>query len=167
MPAVTSIRQHEEDVLLCCEISHKVLRTDTVLEQMKKIIDRFGRDHQRACEKELLGEVVMTRYNNKTYRIDDIVWDQNPTSTFEWRGVTNTFKDYYEEKYNRALRDMKQPLLAAMPTIKERRQGVSGPVLLVPELCNMTGTICRNLFFNPTISVFAQAFRTKCGPTSI
>ena len=142
--AVTSIRQHEEDVLLCCEISHKVLRTDTVLEQMKKIIDRFGRDHRRACEKQILGEVVMTRYNNKTYRIDDIIWDKNPTSTFEYRGKTMTFKDYYEEKYNRALRDMKQPLLAAMPTIKERRQGVSGPVLLVPELCNMTGTLCRN-----------------------
>ena len=37
---VTSIRQHEEQILLCCEISCKVLRTDTVLEQIEEIYKR-------------------------------------------------------------------------------------------------------------------------------
>ena len=32
---VTSIRQHELGILLCCETSNKILRTDTVLDQMK------------------------------------------------------------------------------------------------------------------------------------
>ena len=34
-------------------------------------------------EKALIGAIVMTRYNNKTYRIDTIDWDMHPTSTFE------------------------------------------------------------------------------------
>merc|ERR1711942_47269 len=34
---VTSIRQHEEQILLCCEISCIFLRTDTVLEQIEEI----------------------------------------------------------------------------------------------------------------------------------
>ena len=32
---VTSIRQHEQDLLLCCELSTKILRTDTALDQLK------------------------------------------------------------------------------------------------------------------------------------
>ena len=34
---VTSIRQHEEKILLCCEISHKILHTDTVLQQIGEV----------------------------------------------------------------------------------------------------------------------------------
>ena len=36
----TSIRQHEDSMLLCCEIRHKVLRTDTVYEQIQAIQKR-------------------------------------------------------------------------------------------------------------------------------
>ncbi len=32
---VTSIRQHERELLMCCEISTKILRTDTVLDQVR------------------------------------------------------------------------------------------------------------------------------------
>jgi len=32
-----------------------------------------------------LNQVVLTRYNNKTYRIDDIAWNTNPMSVFQWR----------------------------------------------------------------------------------
>lgn len=36
------------------------------------------------------------RYNNKTYRIDDIAWDHTPSNTFK-RGDTDiSFKDYYK-----------------------------------------------------------------------
>ena len=33
---VTTIKQHEEKILLCCELGNKVLRTDTVLDQLKR-----------------------------------------------------------------------------------------------------------------------------------
>lgn len=36
------------------------------------------------------------RYNNKTYRIDDIAWDHTPNNTFK-RGDTDiSFKNYYK-----------------------------------------------------------------------
>ena len=36
-------------------------------------------------------------YNNKTYRIDDIDWAQNPRSTFKgFDGSETTFVDYYK-----------------------------------------------------------------------
>ena len=61
---VTSIRQHEEQILLCCEISCKVLRTDTVLEQIEEIYKRTtgGPSFKPSVEKALLGAIVITRY---------------------------------------------------------------------------------------------------------
>ena len=138
----TSIRQHEEDILLCCEITHKALRTDTVLDQLGQF--RRSPNFHQAAEKALLGQVVLTRYNNKTYRIEDIDWNRNVSDTFEvtWKkGETKTesYVQFYERKYDKKLRDVNQPLLVAKPTVRDKRGGVSGPVLLVPELCFMTG----------------------------
>ena len=119
---VTSIRQHENSMMLCCEISHKVLRMDTVLEQIAVITSRNKTNYRAAVEKELLGQVVMTRYNNATYRIDDIAWDQHPTDTFEGRkGNKMTFIEYYQNKYQKTIKDGKQPLLVSKPTLKNLR----------------------------------------------
>lgn len=37
------------------------------------------------------------RYNNKTYRVDDIDWDGRPSHTFEKRGEKITYKDYFKQ----------------------------------------------------------------------
>jgi hypothetical protein len=38
------------------------------------------------------------RYNNKTYRVDDIDWDQNPKSTFKKAdGSEVSFLEYYRK----------------------------------------------------------------------
>merc|ERR1719403_292345 len=47
----------------------------------------------------------MTRYNNETYKIDDIAWNENPMSTFNGRHGEITYVDYYQNKYNRAIRN--------------------------------------------------------------
>ena len=37
------------------------------------------------------------RYNNRTYRIDDIAWDKNPQSTFlDHTGQSVSFIEYYK-----------------------------------------------------------------------
>jgi len=135
---ITSIRQHEDKMLLCCELSSKVLRTDTVYEQIKDIMNRTS--NHSAVEKALLGAIVITRYNNKTYRIDEIAWDKKPTDAFEnSRGVKESYMEYYARKYNKQIRDPNQPLIISMPKMSEQRAGQTGPLYLVPELCNMTG----------------------------
>merc|ERR1719411_2388850 len=139
---VTSIRQHEEKILMCCEISHKILRTDTVLDQIGEIHQktRGGPSFHAEVEKALLGAIIITRYNNKTYRVDEIAWDKKPSDEFEGRNDEKmTYMKYYETRYNRKITDVKQPLLISMPKLREERSGVSGPIFLIPELCNMTG----------------------------
>ena len=47
--------------------------------------------------RQLVGTVVVTRYNNRTYRIDDIAWDKNPKSTFmDHTGKNISFVEYYQ-----------------------------------------------------------------------
>jgi len=136
---VTSIRQHENKILLCCEVSCKVLRTDTVYEQIQEISKRGG-NYQKMVEKCLLGAIIITRYNNKTYRIDEIAWDKTPREEFEGKnGEKMTLEKYYTQKYNKSLKDPKQPLIISMPKLSEQRTGATGPIYLIPELCNMTG----------------------------
>ena len=54
----------------------------------------------------------MFRYNNKSYRIDDIDFNQTPNDTFvDHYGREKAYKDYYREHYNLEIKDLKQPLL--------------------------------------------------------
>lgn len=59
----------------------------------------------------LIGLSILTRYNNKMYRIDDILFDKNPMSTFDLRGEPVTFVEYYKKQYDIEIKDKGQPLL--------------------------------------------------------
>lgn len=141
--------------LLCSELCHKLINMQTVWDLM----ERMYRDHGPDAYKEkvtnyLVGLTVMTSYNNKTYRIDDINWNVDPTTTFDKRGGNKiSFLDYYFEHYKISIREPKQPLLVSK--IKMRKKPAGAPaaaaaatsepetmdVLLVPELCVLTGTV--------------------------
>lgn len=71
---ITSIRQHEYNVLLCADVVNKVIRTDSALEQIS-----IARRKNINPKSGLIGSIVMTRYNKKTYRVDDIDFSRNPT----------------------------------------------------------------------------------------
>ncbi|KAL7044980.1 hypothetical protein ACKWTF_002125 [Chironomus riparius] len=135
----TSIRQHERDILVCCEISHKVMRFDTVYSILQsKEHDRVP-EIRTAFSKEIIGTVVLTRYNNRTYRIDDVRFDLNPKSTFKAGDKEISFIEYYKTRYNLIINDPKQPLLVSNPKARDIRDGRNEPVLLIPELCFTTG----------------------------
>ena len=44
----------------------------------------------------LLGAVVVTKYNNKTYKIDDIAWNLNPLCKFPFKGNEISYMEYYQ-----------------------------------------------------------------------
>jgi len=138
---VTSIRQHENEVLLMCEVSTKVMRTDTVLDQLQACYRKDRNNFQNLAAKTLMGTIVITKYNNKTYRVDDISWEKNISDKFPWRdGTEISLIEYYEKKYQIKVTDKQQPLLVSRPTEREQRQGGStGDCWLIPELCHMTG----------------------------
>ncbi|XP_078682113.1 piwi-like protein 1 isoform X3 [Branchiostoma floridae x Branchiostoma belcheri] len=139
---VTSILQYEANVMLMADVSHKILRTDTVLDFLYDLYNKTQHSFHENATKKLVGEIVLTRYNNKTYRIDDIDWEQNPQNKFKmFDGTEMSYVEYYAKQYNKTVRDMDQPLLVSRPKKKVQKGGkpMEGPLYLLPELCTLTG----------------------------
>ncbi|KAH0503642.1 Piwi-like protein 4 [Microtus ochrogaster] len=136
-----SVSHFESRLLLNADVSYKVLRNETVLEFMTDLCLRAGTSHfTETCQKQLVGLIVLTRYNNKTYRIDDIDWSVKPTQAFQKRdGSEITYMDYYKQQYNITLSDLNQPVLVSL--LKRKRNDYTEPrmVHLIPELCFLTG----------------------------
>uniref|UniRef100_A0A8C8A1C7 Piwi-like RNA-mediated gene silencing 1 n=1 Tax=Oryzias sinensis TaxID=183150 RepID=A0A8C8A1C7_9TELE len=138
----TTILQYESSIMLCTDVSHKVLRSETVLDFMVNLRQKCG--NQRfpdACAKELIGLIVLTKYNNKTYRIDDIAWDHTPKNTFTRGDADISFMNYYKTQYGLDITDVNQVLLVSHV---KKRTGPGGgpplgPAMLIPELCYLTG----------------------------
>lgn len=94
----TSIRQHEVDILLNAEILHKVMRMETVYDILKDTRREDPNNFMNNFKKKVLGATVLTDYNNKTYRIDDIDFDRTPINTiFERREGRISIMEYYEQ----------------------------------------------------------------------
>ncbi|TNM90204.1 hypothetical protein fugu_004438 [Takifugu bimaculatus] len=137
----STILPYESAIMMCTDVSHRVLRSETVLDFMINLRQQCGsHNFIDICTKELIGLIILTKYNNKTYRIDDIAWDHTPSNTFT-RGETNiSFRDYYKNQYGVEITDGNQALLVS----HVKRLGPSGspprgPAMLLPELCYLTG----------------------------
>jgi aubergine len=139
---ITSTRQHEQDILLNFRLTHKIIREENLLRILGEILGDCGRnggDYKSAAKQKIIGTTVMTNYNNQTYKVSDIDFNNSPASTFDSQGKPESYASYYERKYQLEIKDMKQPLLLVKPTAKNIRGGKDKPILLVPELCNATG----------------------------
>ncbi|XP_003780860.1 piwi-like protein 4 [Otolemur garnettii] len=136
-----SVCHFESRLLFSADVSYKVLRNETVLEFMTALCYKTGSSCIiQMCEKQLIGLIVLTRYNNKTYRIDDIDWSVKPTNTFRKRdGTEITYVDYYRQQYDLTLSDLNQPMLVSLLKSKRSNNGEPQLVHLVPELCFLTG----------------------------
>ncbi|XP_069726924.1 piwi-like protein 1 [Phaenicophaeus curvirostris] len=136
----SSILQYEESVMLCTDVSHKVLRSETVLEFMYSLYHQVDKQRYRdTCAKELIGLIVLTKYNNRTYRVDGIDWDASPQCTFRKAdGSEISYVDYYKRQYNQEITDLNQPVLIS-ESKRKRGTTMPGPVVLIPELCFLTG----------------------------
>jgi aubergine-like protein len=137
----TSILHYENQVLLQLDVTHKILSQETVLNVMYDLYARVGQDvFHDMCAKKLIGQIVMTRYNNRTYRISDISWDEHPTDTFQTRDGPITYVDYYKRHYGiDDAMDMDQPLLIIKPKASDIRRGMSEDIKLLPQFCVLTG----------------------------
>ncbi|XP_065594749.1 piwi-like protein 1 isoform X1 [Cyrtonyx montezumae] len=136
----SSILQYEESIMLCADVSHKILRSETALDFMYSLYQQVEeRRFRDACGKELIGLIVLTKYNNRTYRVDDIDWDANPQCTFRRAdGSEISYIDYYKRQYNQEITDLNQPVLISQSR-RKRGNTMVGPVVLIPELCYLTG----------------------------
>ncbi|XP_068230350.1 protein argonaute-3 [Palaemon carinicauda] len=138
---ITAAHFMEGGLMLMVDVSHRVLQTETCYDVMSNIHNAQRGNFKDQVSKELVGAIVLTRYNNQTYRIDDIVFDQNAESTFTNRsGEEVRYVDYYKNAYDIKLKDPKQPLLLHRVTKKELKdKGITKAICLIPELCFLTG----------------------------
>jgi aubergine-like protein len=134
----TAIDIYGDKLLLCSELAHKLINFDTVWQAMEKIYRQRGEsDYKSHCMNSLVGQTIMTNYNKKAYRVDDISWDLTPQDTFEKKdGTRVSFVDYYYENYKIKVNQLRQPMLVSNQKL---RNGEKRPVLLIPELCVLTG----------------------------
>lgn len=135
---MSSIRNHENGVLICNEVTHKVMRTDTVYDLMQRT-HREQRDFKTNFLTAVIGQTVLTAYNNNTYRVDDVDFEKTPKTTFDTKNGPISFVDYYMQRYNIKIHDENQPMLVSKAKSGAIRSGQCELVLLVPELCRMTG----------------------------
>ncbi|XP_030647575.1 piwi-like protein 2 [Chanos chanos] len=138
----TCIKHTDGGLYLAVDVTHKVLRNDSVLDVMNVIYQQSRESFQDECTKELVGSIVITRYNNRTYRIDDIEWTKSPKDTFTMADGTQTsFTDYYRKNYGITVKELDQPLLVHRPKERSKpgQKVITGEILLLPELSFMTG----------------------------
>jgi aubergine len=116
----SSLQMLTRGVMLNVDIAHKVLRTDNVLELMEEIKNRCRSDYQGEIRKTLIGATILTSYNKRTYKVDDVDFDHSPKDRFnqgikpekteksvktegevetEAEGEPVSYYEYYKKKY--------------------------------------------------------------------
>ena len=137
---LTSIQQLDGGMKLSVDATFRVLRLQTVRDIMIELRGRNpGSRLKEVMEQELVGTIIMTRYNNRSYRVDEIDLTAKPSSTFvKSDGTELTYAAYMRQQWNVTVQDMNQPMIVNRPKPK-RGQEVADPVYLIPELCVTTG----------------------------
>ena len=79
---------------------------------MKKILAKFA--FKPVLTQWSFFALILFRYNNMSYKVDEIAWDKTPQDTFtNAKGENVSFVDYYKNQYGLEVLDPKQPLLVS------------------------------------------------------
>ncbi|CAH0561242.1 unnamed protein product [Brassicogethes aeneus] len=146
-----SVDEQEGGLLLCLDTQHRVLRQQNAYELLTELRSMDPKRFKEAANQSLIGSCIFTRYNNKTYTVDDIAWETTPRDTFPTRDGNNiSFMEYYKKQHNLTIADEYQPLLINKRTVKVAGSAQKEDIMicLVPELCYLTGLtdVMRNDF---------------------
>lgn len=108
--------------------------------QQESIYDRMGAigfSKTRRIKEELKGRSMMTIYNNRVYKIDDIDFTKTPKDKFlcdmHHKNKETTYADYINENYKMKITDPDQPLL------RNYNIRTNQDIYLIPEFCVLTG----------------------------
>lgn len=110
----------------------KFFQQETVLE----VINRYN--DERRVNEDLRGKYIMTVYDNKIYKIDEIIFTKNWDSTFFWdkskKKISHT--EYIKINYKLEVNSKKQPLVRYYDRHSNRN------IYFIPQFCVLTGIIC-------------------------
>jgi len=137
---VTAVAAFEGGIMLQCNSTSKIFRTQTVYDRIMDISGRNPENWKDILYQELVGTSVMIREPVKMYTVHDIDFDKSPADEFmKGDGTSMTYIEYHRRK-GITIRDPSQPLLVHKPK-PSKRPGGSGDIVLhlIPELCQLTG----------------------------
>lgn len=123
------------ETILTIDTSNKLIWQISVLQHIESIKKSYSNTNlSHIIKTQLIGSTVMTIYGNfRCYRIEDVLFEENPTKAFNRQEGPSTYMSYYKSRYNISITDLRQPLLQ---TYSERGRKI---INLVPELCVLTG----------------------------
>lgn len=99
------------------------MRNETALHILSKCLRESSSNYKEMFMKEMIGTTVLTGYNNKTYRVDDVDWTSNPEMTFDTKDGKVSFVDYYLKSYQIQIKDKRQPMLISKANARSLRSG--------------------------------------------
>lgn len=65
---MTAVDEYEGGLMLTLDSTHRVLRTQSVLNLIKETVQRQGANWKKSLTEILIGTSVMTTYNKKLFR---------------------------------------------------------------------------------------------------
>jgi aubergine-like protein len=97
---VTAVHEFEDGLYLVLDVAHKVLRSQTCWHLMNDLHHTHSSNlstFRQEVFNNIVGNIVLTKYNNRTYRVDDILWDSNPMTEFNFaNGGKISYYEYYK-----------------------------------------------------------------------
>lgn len=130
----TSLSTYQSGVLFTVNPTNKFIMQKTAYDVIR---GTRGSNTKENIAQELNGRGVMTTYNKRIYRIEEVSYKFTPKDTFKLKekGMLReiSYIEYYKEKYNVDIKHDDQPLLIH---INERTMQ---KIFLVPECCLLTG----------------------------
>lgn len=132
---ITQIQRKEDGLLLTIDFIPKA--TTTCYEELERFY--VSNDYESYARKELANKLVLTRYDNRTQRIDDINFQLTPATCKVNDESQTTLVDYYLSKFDIIIEDPDQPLIVYYPRRLTDANMPKEQNYLVPELCYLTG----------------------------
>ena len=118
---VTAVHEFEGGVMLCLDVSHKVLRTSTAQDLLSDMHKKDKADLEVNAQKVQHGSSALT------------------STVMDHYGEDRSFADHYMKHYGITFKDQKQPRLMSRAKKKTVQEAdVTKLAGLVPELCNLT-----------------------------
>lgn len=137
----------QRGLLLNCDLTSRVTRNATVLQEIGRIRKAFDRDADAVIKAELEGTMCATTYaldrKRQTFKVKTVRFDLNPNSVIPSRPgqapSKMTFKEYIETRLHEKITDLKQPMLEVELPKELDRDGKPLIVYFAPELSILVG----------------------------
>ena len=67
---------------------------------IKEVNENRGLDFKQEIRDYIVGQSVVTKYNKKVYKVQDVAFNMNPSNCFEYKGTKISFASYLDAKYH-------------------------------------------------------------------